>query len=167
MIKVTFVRVTAMILFKLINLFNRRRVKNMNYEFMKKFKPSDYTLKETKYWLVILRQKQVTLGAVIIVPKRQISSFAEINTEEASELPSVISWYENTASKLYHPDKFNYVAAMMKDPFAHFHGFPRYSREVEAYDLTWKDEYWPGLVKFAQITTDEGLLGRIRNDMKE
>ena len=38
-----------------------------NLEFMKKFRPEELCIKEFKYWIVCVRQKQTTLGDAVIL----------------------------------------------------------------------------------------------------
>lgn len=42
-----------------------------NLEFMKKFRLEELCIKEFKYWLVCVRQKQPTLGDVVILLKER------------------------------------------------------------------------------------------------
>ena len=42
-----------------------------NLEFMKKFRPNELCVREFKYWIVCVRQKQPTLGDVVILLKRE------------------------------------------------------------------------------------------------
>ena len=135
-------------------------------EFMNKFKPEKNTIREFNHWVVLLREKQVTLGAVIIALKRETPSLAQLTKEEAAEFPIVVSWFEELCSSLYGATKFNYVAAMMKDNFVHYHAFPRYGNAFTMYDIEWKDQNWPKVIEFLEVKYDEVILDRILNDMK-
>ena len=35
--------------------------------------------------------------------------------------------------------EFNYMIMMMKDPFVHYHAFPRYDKVINLFDMKWKD----------------------------
>ena len=98
-------------------------------DYMKKFKPNELCLKDFDHWIVVLRQKQLTLGDAVIILKRETPSIANVSKDEFAEFPLVVAWYEEICNRLFAPDKYNYVAAMMKDNFVHFHAFPRYSSE--------------------------------------
>lgn len=65
-----------------------------NLEFMKKFRPEELCIKEFKYWLVCVRQKQPTLGDVVILLKRETENVSGMLPEEGAEFPKVIKWYE-------------------------------------------------------------------------
>ena len=141
--------------------------KNMDYSFMSAFHPTETLVKEFKYWLILVRENQLTLGDCYFVLKREIPSFSEMNEEEGAELSIVMNWYENKCRDLYGAEKFNYVAAMMRDNFVHFHAFPRYSKDVERFEVTWKDEFWPGLVKFGPSICDEKYYQMIKDDLSK
>lgn len=131
-----------------------------------RFRPDINTLAEFRHWTVLFRDKQVTLGAVIIAAKREVPSIADLSAAEAAELPVVAGWYENLTRELFQPERFNYVAAMMKDPFVHFHAFPRYSSDRHVYDSIWRDVDWPKVVQFSDDIRPETVLDAIRTDMR-
>lgn len=135
-------------------------------DFMNKFHPEKNLIKEFNYWVVLVREEQVTLGSAIIALRRQALSLAELKSEEAAELPLIFSWYEQQCKNLYGADKTNYIAAMMRDNFVHFHAFPRYGRVVNKYGLIWEDSQWPRLVDFSDFLYDEAILSQIRADMQ-
>lgn len=138
----------------------------MNYEFMKKFKPESNTIKEFNYWIVVIREKQITLGSMIIILKRDVPSVADLLPEEAAEFPEIVSWFESLTKDLYGAEKFNYVIAMMKDNFVHYHAIPRYSKAIHKYGLQWEDNCWPGLIQFKPIEIDKNIIEKIKNDMR-
>lgn len=139
----------------------------MNMEFMKKFKPEENALKDFKHWIVVIREKQVTLGDAVIILKRNIPSMAEMAPEEAAELPIIAKWYEERIKSIYPAEKFNYVAAMMKDNFVHFHVFPRYSKNIMWYGINWADEEWPRVIKFKNVEIPRDVLDEIKADIRE
>ena len=131
--------------------------------FYDKFKPDEYAVKEFEHWVIVVRPKQITLGDAVIILKRQIPSIGDANKEELAEFPSVISWYENRCKTLFNAEKFNYIAAMMKDNFVHFHAIPRYSNERFFADLTWTDEFWPKPVSLVDAKTANETLDAIKD----
>jgi diadenosine tetraphosphate (Ap4A) HIT family hydrolase len=135
-------------------------------EFMKKFNPEKNTIKEFNYWVVLLREKQVTLGATVIVLKREVSSLAQLTKEEAIEFPKVVSWFEKLGTSLYGAEKFNYVVAMMKDNFVHYHAFPRYGTVLTKYGVEWKDQNWPKVIEFLEVSYEDSVLDEIKKDMR-
>ena len=138
----------------------------MKYEFMKKFKPETNIVKEFTYWVVVIREKQITLGSMIIILKREVPSVADVLPEEAAEFPTVVRWFESLTQKLYGAEKFNYIIAMMKDSFVHYHAIPRYSKAIDKYGQTWEDICWPGLIQFKPIKIDDEILEQIKEDMR-
>lgn len=139
----------------------------MNKEFMNKFNPEINTIKEFNYWTVLLREKQVTLGAAIIILNREIPSVSEMLSEEAAEFPIVAKWFEKTTRELYGAEKFNYIIAMMKDDFVHYHAIPRYSKNIDRYNMVWKDTCWPGIIELKSDKTDKAILELIKTDMRQ
>ncbi len=136
------------------------------YEFMKKFKPEQNTIKEFKYWIVTIREKQITLGSMVFLLKREIESVSEMYPEEAAEFPMVVQWFEKTVRGSYGAEKYNYVIAMMKDSFVHYHAIPRYSEEIERYGKVWIDPCWPGLIQFKNIEVDDEINRQIIEDLR-
>ena len=134
---------------------------------MKKFNPQKNVVKEFKHWIVLLREKQVTLGATVIVLKRYVPSFAQMTAEESAEFPEVVKWFENLGRNLFGAEKFNYVVAMMKDSFIHYHAFPRYSTVFSLYGVEWKDVSWPKVIEFLEVTYEDNILEAVKKDMRE
>lgn len=138
-----------------------------NLEFMKKFRLEELCIKEFKYWLVCVRQKQPTLGDVVILLKREIENVSGMLPEEGAEFPEVIKWYEDLCREKFGAIKFNYMIMMMRDPFVHYHAFPRYDKDkkINLFDLDWEDKNT--LSNFASTETlDDELLFKIRDYMK-
>lgn len=135
-------------------------------KFMKKFEPETRCIKEFKYWIVCIRKKQATLGDAVILLKRETPSVGGILPEEGAEFPKVIKWYEDTCISKFGAVKFNYIIMMMKDYFVHYHAFPRYDKDINLFDVEWKDIDFPGAINFksGEEIEEEKLL-QIRNHM--
>ena len=140
----------------------------MDLEFMKKFRPNELCIKEFKYWIVCVRAKQVTLGDVVILLKRETENVSGMLPEEGAEFPEVIKWYENLCREKFGAVKFNYIIMMMKDPFVHYHAFPRYDRSINMFGKEWEDKDTRNtLINFGTIETlDDDVLFKIRDYMK-
>lgn len=136
-------------------------------EFMNKFKPNENKIKEFNHWIVVIREKQVTLGACVIILKRPINSLSEMRADEAEEFPEVLRWYEDKCKNCFGAEKYNYVVAMMKDNFVHYHAFPRYSSIVRKYGKEWEDQDWPKVVNFRNIEIEREVLEEIIWEMRE
>ncbi len=137
--------------------------------FYEKFKPDELTIKEFKYWVVLLREKQQTLGDAVILLKEEKSTISEATQEEFAEFPEVVKWYEGKCKDLFAAEKFNYNCAMMKDNYVHFHAFARYSGKRTFAGVEWEDVDWPRPinkavpVEFTDVIRDE-LLKAFRNN---
>jgi diadenosine tetraphosphate (Ap4A) HIT family hydrolase len=138
----------------------------MGLEHWAKFRPSELNCHEFPRWLVVVRQKQVTLGDCVFLAKRPAQSLGEMEADELAELADVAAWFESATKHLFGAERFNYVAAMMKDPYVHFHAFPRYSTAVNRYRAEWRDEAWPRAIEFTDVDTPENVLLAIRQDLK-
>lgn len=138
-----------------------------NYEFMNVFNLEKNLIKEFEHWVILVREEQVTLGDCLVILKREIQSFGEMTQAEGAELGEVLRWYENKCRDLYGALKFNYITAMMRDNFVHFHAFPRYATVVNKYGIEWVDEKWPRVIQFgpSQCTPEVALM--IATEMKE
>lgn len=138
----------------------------VNLEFMKKLRPEELCIKEFKHWIVCVRQRQVTLGDVVIALKRQTESVSDMLPEESTEFPEVIKWYEEICKEKFGAIKFNYMVLMMKDNFVHYHAFPRYDKKINLFDIVWEDIDFPVIVniKNKEVSDDE-LLFKIRDYM--
>ena len=140
----------------------------MDLEFMKKFRPNELCVKEFKYWIVCVRAKQVTLGDAVILLKRETENVSDMLPEEGAEFPEVIKWYENICRAKFGAVKFNYIIMMMKDPFVHYHAFPRYDKNINMFGKEWKDEGMSNtLINFGTIEkSNDDMLFEISDYMK-
>jgi diadenosine tetraphosphate (Ap4A) HIT family hydrolase len=137
----------------------------IRFEHWSKFRPETLLLHEFQSWLIVLRQKQVTLGSAVILLKRPVPTMAEVTSGEFGELAEVFGAYEKRIKDIWAPNRFNYVVAMMKDPWVHVHAFPRYEKAVSAHGAEWKDDDWPRAIVMRDVHTDaktiEELVARI------
>jgi diadenosine tetraphosphate (Ap4A) HIT family hydrolase len=139
----------------------------MDYEAaLEKFAVADNQLATSEHWVAALRPKQVTLGAVVLIPNRAIDDFSGIAPEEAADFFSLVAQCQAGIRRAFHADRFNLIAAMMKDPFVHFHLIPRYKEPRDFGGTIWTDESWPELIDFGnsepQLSAREGVLEDLR-----
>ncbi len=85
--------------------------------------------------------------------------------EEGAEFSKVINWYEELCREKFGAIKFNYIIMMMKDPFVHYHAFPRYDKLIKLFDMDWKDNNTLSNFASTEVLDDE-LLFKIRDYMK-
>ena len=111
---------------------------------MTKFGYPHSVVAEYSQWVVQLRPRQVTLGALVLICKAEARAFHEIGGAAFRELERVTTDIEATLTKLVAYERINYLMLMMVDPDVHFHVIPRYSgtRRLDAIELA--DPAWPG-----------------------
>lgn len=78
----------------------------------------------------------------------------------------MIKWYEEICMEKFGAIKFNYMIMMMKDPFVHYHAFPRYDTKIDLFDLEWEDKNTLNNFSCVEPLGDE-LLEKIRKYMCE
>ena len=116
-------------------------------------------LYESDDWLVLLRPKQVTLGALILIAKSGAPRFPELSIEALADLKPVTARVE-AALRGLGADQINYLALMMKDKFVHFHVVPRYSQPINWQGVQFVDEGYPAapnLTDVNELTDDVRL----------
>lgn len=117
-------------------------------------------IKDYKHWSVVFREKQVTIGSVIILSK-QIDriSLGDITEEAWGEFGAVCHDVESMIVTAFGAEKFNYLALMMFDPEVHFHVIPRYSQPINFLGQEFIDPDWPsGTKKVAMDLNEETLM---------
>ena len=118
---------------------------------MERFGYDEYLLHDYKYWCVLLRKEQVTLGSAVLIEKSEATSLPEVNKDSFAELSTITSDYERTLKSLYPVKRFNYLALMMVDPNVHFHVIPRYEGLVVDFELDFADKTYPTPPNLGQI----------------
>jgi diadenosine tetraphosphate (Ap4A) HIT family hydrolase len=112
---------------------------------MIKFGHPQSLVRDYGYWAVLLRPKQATLGALVLVCKEEVQAFSEISNEAFAELPLVVREIE-TGLKAFKPyQKINYLMLMMVDREVHYHVLPRYDAPQIFAGETYQDPGWPAL----------------------
>jgi len=111
-------------------------------------------IKTYKYWQLLLRPGQPTLGSLVLVCKESITQYSEISKEAALEHRKVVRQVERVLKHRFAYNKINHLMLMMVDPAVHFHIIPRYDHKVEFCDREYGDTFWPGP---AEMGFDLGL----------
>lgn len=123
-------------------------------------------LKEYKHWVVLFRDKQVTLGSVIIMSKAlDKTSLGSLSPEAWSEFGVVCSFVETMIHTAFGAEKFNYLALMMRDPEVHFHVIPRYSKPVTFNEEVFIDPDWPNATQRIALDLNKDSLLAIKNKL--
>lgn len=127
-------------------------------------KPFYGVIKEFEHWIVLFREKQVTIGSVIIMSKElDKNSLGDVTPGAWGEFGLVSKFVEATIMKVFGAEKFNYLALMMYDPEVHFHVIPRYSKPVNFADREFIDPDWPSATKKVALELDQATLDAIKN----
>ncbi len=128
-----------------------------------KEKPFYGIIKEFKHWVVLFRDKQVTIGSVIIMSKQlDKNSLGDVSPDAWSEFGIVSKFVETTITKAFGAEKFNYLALMMYDPEVHFHVIPRYSQPITFANREFIDPDWPGATKRVALELDQATLDAVK-----
>jgi diadenosine tetraphosphate (Ap4A) HIT family hydrolase len=136
---------------------------------MKKFGAPGTLVKDYKYWAVLLRPGQVTLGALVLVCKEPATAFSMLSADAFTELQTITAHIEETLKNTFDYDKINYLMLMMVDPDVHFHVLPRYENSRRFSDQDFLDHGWPGPPDLAQPNptspeTNRSILAALQAD---
>lgn len=96
-------------------------------------------------WVVLLRPRQATLGALVLAHKGAVPHLSDVSAEAFRGLKPVIDDLETTLRKAFEYQKLNYLMLMMVDPFVHWHVLPRYEGPRSFAGVTFTDPGWPAL----------------------
>jgi diadenosine tetraphosphate (Ap4A) HIT family hydrolase len=99
---------------------------------------------QTDYWTVLLRPRQVTLGALVLVCREPVKAFADVSPEAYADLRGVVRQVERVLKVFTGYERINYLMLMMVDPDVHYHVFPRYSSPRAFAGADYADAGWPG-----------------------
>lgn len=90
----------------------------------------------SKWWVAIEDAYPVNKGHMLIITRRHVASFRELNKEEFQELFDIMHLVVNRIGELYNPDGYNFgvndgEVAGQTIFHVHFHVIPRYQGDVE------------------------------------
>lgn len=123
-------------------------------------------IKEYDYWVVLFRNKQVTIGSLIIMSKElSAHSLGDVSAEAWAQFGVVCRDVEDLLTKTFGAEKFNYLALMMDDPEVHFHVIPRYSQPVTFAGKEFVDADWPKATKRLAMEVDSRVLEQIKRKL--
>lgn len=116
---------------------------------MLKFQYPLSLVKEYGNWVVLVRPKQATLGALVLACKESAQAFSAISPAAFAELPRVIGDIEKGLKAFRPYEKINYLMLMMVDKEVHYHVLPRYGAEQAFEGRGFQDSGWPALPDLA------------------
>jgi diadenosine tetraphosphate (Ap4A) HIT family hydrolase len=99
---------------------------------------------ETASWRVLVRPKQPTFGALVMICKDDAKAFSDISAAAFADLQIVVKRVESMLGAAVNYQKINYLMLMMVDPDVHFHVIPRYEGERLHAGVSFRDAGWPG-----------------------
>lgn len=123
-------------------------------------------IREFTHWVVLFRERQVTIGSVIIMAKdTDKASLGALSAEAWGEFGSVTAFVEHLLHTTFGAEKYNYLALMMYDPEVHFHVIPRYSTPVIFKAKEYVDPDWPQATKRVAMELDSDTLDAIKDEL--
>lgn len=136
-------------------------------ETMTKFGYPATTVAEYEHWVVLLRPKQATLGALVLACNEEATAFGDASPEAFVELRAACRDIERALDATFAPDKLNYLMLRMIDPHAHFHVLPRYDTPKTFAGVEFTDPGWPGPPNLGSAAaTDEAAFAKILTTLK-
>jgi diadenosine tetraphosphate (Ap4A) HIT family hydrolase len=100
---------------------------------------------EYEHWAVLLRPKQATLGALVLVNTSGATRYSDIAAAAHAEMARVVDDIETALAAAFTYDKINYLMLMMVDPHVHYHVLPRYAEAREFAGIEFTDPGWPAV----------------------
>ena len=113
------------------------------------------------HWSVLVRPKQCTLGALVLVANGPQTAFSDLSSQAFTEQGDVIKDIEQVLSAQFGYDKINYLMLMMVDPNVHYHVLPRYQAPATFERWTLDDGGWPGQPDLAGGSDDADLVASL------
>jgi len=129
-------------------------------------------IKTYRYWHVLLRPGQITLGSLVLVCKENIDSCSDISVPAAAEKKIIIEHVETVLKHKLAYSKVNYLTLMMIDPLVHTHVIPRYEQDIDYKGYTFSDVNWPMPPVMSDsldidATLREGLLAELKQEFSK
>lgn len=134
---------------------------------MKAFDYPASLVREYQHWVVLVRPKQVTLGALILACKEEAEAFSAISPDAFIELKEAVVDIERALKRRFAYDKINYLMLMMVDRHVHFHVIPRYAGERDFAGVTATDPGWPKQPDMAAtVPLSDAQLRTLRDELR-
>ena len=112
---------------------------------MRAFGHPDSLVREYDHWVILVRPKQVTLGALVMACKERAQSFGAVSREAFREHERVVRDIEQGLKAFSAFEKINYLMLMMVDKEVHYHVLPRYSETRNFEGVDYPDPGWPAV----------------------
>lgn len=123
-----------------------------------KFGYPDTLIHEGRFWSVLLRPQQATLGALVLVCKEDVLRYSDISPDAFVEQGGMVTGIETMLTRAFGYQRINYMMLMMVDPHVHFHVLPRYDSTREFGGVSFADAGWPALPQLAAGPAPDAVL---------
>jgi diadenosine tetraphosphate (Ap4A) HIT family hydrolase len=134
---------------------------------MKTFLYPESLIKEYEHWVVLLRPKQPTIGALVVVHKSDATALSQICADSFTELKIITDEIETALGDLFDFQKINYMMLMMVDPHVHYHVIPRYEQPKDFQGIKCVDKGWPALPQLGDaLPLDGGQMANLQKLIK-
>ena len=112
-------------------------------------------IREYPDWVVLLRPRQATLGALVVACKDDVLRLSDVPLDAFAALKQVAVDVETTLRAEFDCQRINYLMLMMVDPHVHWHVLPRYHSPRTFAGITFPDPGWPALPDLSFATPTE------------
>ena len=132
-----------------------------------KFNGPETLIAAYEYWSVLVRPKQCTMGALVLVANGPETEYSKLPMQAFTEQAHVIKDIEQVLSSMFGYNKINYLMLMMVDPNVHYHVIPRYAAPTEYLSWTLEDGGWPGQPDLSGGSADSELMSSLVAALKD
>lgn len=119
-------------------------------------------IKEYKYWKLLVRNRNTTLGNCVVITKQHHERFSDVSPAEMIEFAQVVKDIEEALRRSFSYDKINWLMLMMKDRHTHFHIIPRYKTPRDFAGMKWVDTFEPNPLLQKHPETSPEILRRVK-----
>jgi diadenosine tetraphosphate (Ap4A) HIT family hydrolase len=127
-------------------------------ETMRRFGYPATLIREYPDWVVLLRPRQATLGALVLACKGEALRLSDVSLDAFAGLKQVAVDVETTLRAELDCQRLNYLMLMMVDPHVHWHVLPRYDSPRTFAGVTFTDPGWPALPDLAFATETDAAV---------
>jgi diadenosine tetraphosphate (Ap4A) HIT family hydrolase len=133
----------------------------------RKFGYPETLIAEVGPWQILLRPKQPTLGALVLVCGENVTAFGDLSETAFSTLRDAVRGIEALLKDFVGYERINYLMLMMVDPDVHYHVIPRCSAPREFAGVRYADRGWPGPPALdAAIEPDAGVRAQLVAELR-
>ncbi len=125
-------------------------------------------IKEYQHWILLVKNRNVSLGKCVAITKQHHESLSEISPAEMVELVHVAKEIETALKKSFAYDKINWLMLMMKERHhTHFNIIPRYKTPREFAGIKWIDNFDPDPLAQRHPDVSPEVLRQVKEKIRE